>query len=308
MQLHDVEGYEHIVSAAHVLSSSVSDLFLAPKSAQERANAVRERLGEEDHGDDLLCGCWSAAEAATALLELGGRHVDAVLHLAMQHPGFLPSAQVLSRAALEALLRCCWLLEPTEAADREQRWIALEREEQRFFDHLAKTVPGVERTDKDLDVLSEVVGGTVVVGVPSMETMASSFGRTPILYDYFYRWGSQSTHGTLVGSAPFNVESRKEWWAQGGKGEWVEAEFWTMPLIACWEGIASALPAYCNLLAPAHALPGLQRESEFIEHMQSAPINYQAKLSIARRHESEAPQLSRAQRRAAAKSKKHRTN
>lgn len=241
-----------------MLSEAVSELFGLPKAAQDRAVAERERLGDR-HGDDLLCGCWSAPEAATALLELGGRHVDAVLHLAMEHPGFLPSAQVLSRAALEALLRSSWLVEPAAVADREQRWIALEREGARFFDHLSTVVEHVESPAKNFDAMSKAVGGTPVAGVPSMEVLAQQFGRSPRLYDIFYRWNSQSTHGTLVGTAPFNLDHRQEWWASGGQGEWVEAEFWGMAVIACWEGITAALPRYRDLLAPTHELRSLER-------------------------------------------------
>jgi hypothetical protein len=144
-----------------------------------------------------------------------------------------------------------------------------------------------------------------VKGVPSVESIAKRFSSNPLVYE-LYRWGSQSTHGTLVGTAPFNVESRQEWWARGGRGEWVESEFWAMPLIACWDGVASALPAYRNLLAPDHPLPSLQREDEFKEHLQSAPINYQAKLAVARRQKRESGSMNRAQRRAAAKQGKRR--
>ena len=132
MNDHDVAGYEHIEKAADLLKDVVDDLFLLPTKAQERAIAQRAALGE-DHGDDLVCGCWAAATTATALLQLAGRHMDAVVHLSAAHPSFAPSASVLGRAALEALLRVRWLVDPSTPVEREQRWIALRSEEVRFY-------------------------------------------------------------------------------------------------------------------------------------------------------------------------------
>ena len=96
---HEVEGYDHAIKASSVIKSAVVDLFARPKAAQDRAIAERELLGEENHGDDLLCGCWAAPVSATALLELAGRHIDAVVQLADVHPAFAPSSAVLARGS-----------------------------------------------------------------------------------------------------------------------------------------------------------------------------------------------------------------
>lgn len=278
MQDHDVEGYEHVLEAAGVLKAVVDDLFSLPGAAQERAIAERERLGEEDHGDDLLCGCWAAAETATAILELGGRHMDAILHLAHEHPAFAPSAAVLGRAALEALLRVAWLLDPSDAQDREQRWVALKREEARFYKNAGfLDEAGLTEQLSDTDAMSDAIGGTPVTHVPKVEQLAHDYGRTPFLYDMFYRWNSQPTHGTLVGAGTFHVDARFEWNRVGGEGEWVEAEFWGMPFAVCWEGARVALTKYRDLLAPAAPLSSLDRENEFKEAMRSVPANYQAR-------------------------------
>lgn len=280
MQEHSVEGYEHVISAASILKLVVDDLFGLPGAAQDRAISERERLGEENHGDDLLCGCWAAAESATAILELGGRHIDAVLHLAHEHPGFASSAGVLGRGALEALLRVSWLLDPDKAPDREQRWVALKREEARFYKNAGFISEShLEERLADLDAIAEAIGGEGVTRLPSAEQLAQMYGRTPVLYDFFYRWNSQPTHGTIVGAGTFDADARFKWNDLGGPGEWIEAEFWGMPLVACWEGAAVALRKYRDLLVPAVQLSGLGREDEFRDALKRIPPNYQARYA-----------------------------
>ena len=267
-------GWQHVQAAVDVLSAAVDDLFALPGAAQKRAVAERERLGD-DHGDDLLCGCWKAHTTATALLELGGRHIDAIIHLSGIHPGFVPSAQVLARAGLEALLRVCWLVKPAAPAEREQRWVALQREEARLF---AAVPPQKESTARlaELDQIAQVIGGPRVPGTPSIEVLAKEFGRTPMLYDFFYRWNSQPVHATAVGAGYFNLDNRAQWQASGGSGEWIEAEFWAVPLLACWEALIIAVPAYRDLLAPSQPLPALSREREFITRLRAVPPNTRA--------------------------------
>ena len=176
MQDHAVEGYEHIEEAAGVLSGVVTDLFALPGAAQDRAIAQREALGEEDHGDDLLCGCWAAAGAATALLELAGRHMDALLHLSGQHPGFASSAEVLARSALEGLFRMSWLLAPENVLDREHRWFALKKEEARFYKNLGQIdQAGLDEWIADLESQAAFVGGDPITGVPSASCTMSGY-------------------------------------------------------------------------------------------------------------------------------------
>jgi hypothetical protein len=305
VQPHDVKGYEYIERAAAILKAVIDDLFDLPGAAQDRAGRERDRLGEQ-HGDDLFCGCWSAAEAGTAILELSGRHVDAIVHLSAEHPAFAPSASVLARAALEGLLRVTWLLTPSAAVDREQRWIALKREEVKFYKNAGLTTEANLRDClDDLDGLSEVIGGSVVARLPSAEALAKEYGRTPLLYDFFYRFNSQQTHATVVGAGTFERGARNGWAGAGGEGEWIEAEFWGPPFAACWEGLKVALPAYRDLLVPEQPLPSLEREEEFLGEMRSVPANYQAKKDAARfaphGPPDRSPSTNRAQRRAAAK-------
>jgi hypothetical protein len=295
VQDHDVAGYEHIEKAADLLKEVVDDLFLLPTKAQDRAIAQRAALGEEDHGDDLVCGCWAAATTATALLQLAGRHIHAVLHLSATHPAFAPSASVLGRAALETLLRVRWLVHPSTPAEREQRWIALRSEEVRFYKNCgAMSDAHAAEEQKSLKVLSEHLGGPTA-NLPSAESLAKEFSASERLYNTFYRWNSQPTHGTLVGAGTFDDDARQQWYAEGGEGEWIEAEFWGMPLIACWEGAELAIPAYRDLLVPGHPLRSLEHAAAFKAALQSVPANYQARLSAKK---DVAPTPNRARRRA----------
>ncbi|MDN5768864.1 MAG: DUF5677 domain-containing protein [Humibacillus sp.] len=276
MLAHDVPGYEHVLNAASLIKAAVDDLFSIPKAAQDRARTERAKLGE-GHGDDLLCGCWKATTSATSLLELTGRHIDAVFHLAGQHPAFATSAAVLARAGFESFLRMTWLLQPQSATDREQRWIALQKENERFSRNVGElNEEQLKKRLEELDQLAASAEGAQVPGPPSVESLVAHLGLAPGLYD-FYRWHSQATHGTLVGAQTFHMDARFGWNASGGQGEWVEAEFWAMPLITCWEALRVGMPAYRNLLAPTHPLPSLDEDESFHRAIRAIPPNYQAR-------------------------------
>ena len=283
MDSHGVDGFDHVQRAAKILEDVLDDLFALPGAAQQRAITARKLHGSDSHGDDLLCGCWAAASTATALLELAGRHMDAVVHLVDLHPGFAPSAAVLSRSALEGLLRSTWLLTPEDPVEREQRWVALKREEARFYTNLNQEDAAAhrERTE-DLNRTAIAIGGEELKSMPSAESMAKQFGRSPGLYDCLYRWNSQATHGTLVGAGTFDPEVRRDWMNLGNDGEWIEAEFWSLPLVTCWEAAAIGLPVYRDRLVPDLPLTSLQREDDFVSALKSVPANFQAMRSAER--------------------------
>lgn len=299
-----IEGWEHVEHAIGLLGAVVDDLFRLPAAAQRRAEAERDRLGDA-HGDDLLCGCWSAPFTATALLEMMGRHIDGIARLAEVHPGYASPAQSLARAAVEQGLRIAWLLDPSDPVVREQRWLTLEREAARLFRHVdpAKDETAAEERVQELDAIGEAIGGEPVPGTPSAEALVGMFTTGPAIYG-FYRWLSQPIHGTAVGAGTFEYEAREEWNKQGGVGEWIEAEFWAMPLIATWEAAEPAMRRYGGLLAPAEPLHSLSRRSSFIDTLQKVPPNYQARMTTAEEQGNPARTrpptgLNRAQRRAA---------
>lgn len=302
----DIEGWDDVRHAITFLDAVVDDIFRLPAAAQHRAEEERERLGDE-HGDDLLCGCWSAPFTASALLEMMGRHIEAIIRLSDLNAAFASPAQTLARAVVEQGLRVAWLLEPGEPVDREQRWLALKREEARLFANVDPTqneTAARERVE-ELDAMRAAIGGEPVPGIPSAEALAGRFTTGPGIYT-FYRWLSQPIHGTAVGAGTFDYEARDEWNKQGGSGEWIEAEFWAMPLVATWEAAEPAMRRYAGLLAPDSPIRSLSGREEFVRALRRVPPNYQARITIAaERARAERPQapnrgsLNRAQRRAA---------
>ena len=299
MDNHGVNGLDHVQRAATILKDAIDDLFALPGAAQQRAITAKELTGSDSHGDDLLCGCWAAASTATALLELAGRHMDAVVHLLDAHPGFAPSAGVLSRSALEGLLRSTWLLTPDDPVEREQRWVALKREEARFYTNLGQEdAAAQQKRIDDVNRTAVAVGGNELKGIPPIESMAKQFGRSPGLYDSLYRWNSQAAHGTLVGAGTFDPELREDWISLGNDGEWIEAEFWSLPLVTCWEAAAIGLPVYRDRLVPGLALASLEREDDFLLALKSVPANFQATRSAERLRSASPDAGNRSQRRA----------
>lgn len=174
-----------------------------------------------------------------------------------------------------------WLLQPTKVLDREQRWFAFKKEEARFYKNIGQYDEATfDACVSELDARAGAVGGDSVTGMPSAEVLAKEFCRTPLVYDMFYRWTSQAVHGTLIGAGTFDPGTRLEWYEAGGHGEWVEAEFWSMPLAACWEAAVVALPIYRNLLAPGFSMPSLDREKDFRGALRRVPANYQARRDL----------------------------
>lgn len=297
-----VAGWEHIEAAAAVLKSAIDDAFRMPEAAQDRAIAVRDALGEE-HGDDLTCGCWRAAMTATSLIQLAGRHADAVVFLADAHPGFAPSAWAVARASLESSLRVAWLLDSDDPVLREQRWLSLEADDAK----LHKNIGVIDEDEyksrlQHLAELSGISGGDPKVSrPPSAERLTREYGRSEQLY-VFYRLMSQPIHGTLAGAATFDDDERQIWMQSGNEGEWLEAQFWSMPIVTAWEGLRAALPMYRNLLCPDENLPSLQRSDELVAALEKVPRNQQARrqlgLGLDGRPIGE-PRPNRAQRRAA---------
>lgn len=250
-----IEGWELIEHACELLDRLASDLFRMPELAEARAVAALERDGD-NHGDDLVCGCWGAAEEATALLQLAGRHVTALITLASIDPRHLTPAHTLGRAVIEQGLRIQWLLEPDAVADRELRWLAFKAEEARLYRGSAGFDDLVTREEERVRDAEERTGQKIP-GVPRVVDLADQFSPQRSLYE-LYRLLSQTTHGTTFGAGTFHVDARVAWRRQGGTGEWLEAEFWAVPLVACRDALIGALIAYRDRFAPDGPLPSLE--------------------------------------------------
>lgn len=293
------EGWELIEHACELLDRLAIDLFRMPELAEARTIAALERDGD-DHGDDLVCGCWGAAEEATALLQLAGRHVTALIHLASIDPRHLAPAHTLGRAVIEQGLRIQWLLEPDAVADRELRWLAFKTEEARLY----RDTAGFEDFAAEQEARArdaEERTGQKVPGAPRVVDLADQYSPHRSLY-LLYRLLSQTTHGTVVGAGTFHVDARDAWREQGGSGEWVEAEFWAVPLVACRDALIGALAVYRDRFAPDGPLPSLEEEAEFRATISRIPANSQAQKAAQLPRAAAAhptPTMNREQRRAA---------
>lgn len=298
------DGWEFIEHAVGLLDRLVADLFALPEAAEARAIAELES-SPDDHGDDLVCGCWAAAEEATAQMQLMGRHLDALLQLSSIHPGYLAAAHTLGRAMTEHGLRIQWLLQPDDAAGREVRWAALKAEQARLWRRWPNFDDAVDDLERRIRAVEEHTGQQKPSGTPRIEDLAEEFTPRGRIY-WLYRLMSQATHGTVVGASQFHRESRDAWLESGGEGEWIESELWAMPLMACWESATGAARRYCKLFAPSAPLQALKGEAEFLRTIQKVPPNTQARRAGGERGGVlQAPQpMNRAQRRDSAR--KHR--
>ncbi len=303
----EVAGWEQIEEAGKILKTAIDDAFRMPEAAQDRAIELRGSLGR-DHGDDLACGCWQAAMTATSLIQLAGRHADAVVFLADAHPGFAPSAMAVARASLECALRVAWLVDPESPEDRERRWLGLEADDARLKKNVGQ-MDDKEYTSylKHLGEISGLNGGEAKApGPPTAEQLSRDFGRTEQLY-LFYRLMSQPIHGSIAGANSFANDERQRWMNEGNEGEWLEAQFWAMPIVAAWEGLQVALPKYRDLLCPDANLPSQARHNELLETLQKVPPNQQARRELRLGMDGrpvDEPRLNRAQRRAAQRARR----
>jgi len=266
-------GWSHVLDAAAILDFLVADIFSLPEAAEARAIRVLDEQ-QDDHGDDLICGCWEAAEAATSLLQLLGRTVDAMLVLTRAHPVYAPTIQATARAAVEQSLRISWLLAPQDAPTRERRFAELLKETRRLYRDLGQISEAEHQDWADaMDASLAELPGDPQSRIPTIESLASIFGENPNLYAV-YRLLSQPVHGTATGASVFDREFRLLQ-ASAGRGSrvWVDAELVALPFIVVWDVASVVLRRYRDLLAPESPLPSLERSDEFVKVLQNVPAN-----------------------------------
>ncbi|MEB2314820.1 MAG: hypothetical protein OZ919_01860 [Xanthomonadaceae bacterium] len=147
---------------------------------------------------------------------------------------FLPSAHLHARGAMEAGAKALWLMQPTDAFEREGRWLV----------HLEKEVEIRTQLSKES---GSNAGGSATVGefvaavrsrLPSDTPVPKSFPNFKQLLESVgvpekyiaYRFLSQTTHATHYGTGLFrqHLGSRKEF------GEFAEAVDWWLPLSVQW--------------------------------------------------------------------------
>lgn len=81
---------------------------------------------------------YESTPAASSLLNLAIRDVEAMCALARVDMVLAPAACVLGRAVFEICVRMQWMLLPDAVFEREARWLALLREEERLWERTAK--------------------------------------------------------------------------------------------------------------------------------------------------------------------------
>lgn len=194
---------------------------------------------------NTLDGSYKRYEApveALNLFNLTIRNVEGVIALARTDLVLLPSAQLAARAAFESSVRAAWMVHPRDPFERETRWLAHLRTEEKHLRGLIRegTALGfdVTATQKQLHSITDVRQGVgslleargfdTNVEVPHFRECLRSIGeeRTYFVYMTF----SQTTHATH--SATWLYRSG----GLGTKkilGEVVKAGDWDLPLAIC---------------------------------------------------------------------------
>lgn len=267
------EGWDHVLVGADLLDALVDDIFRLPEAADERAKEALAAVGD-DHGDDLVCGCWGAHTLASSLLQLLGRHIDACLVLVRTHAAYATPVMTLARAVVEHGVKVAWLLGDEDVHVRERRFYEFEREERRLHVALGKfSKEEFNAWDSGLkDFLAEMPGEPEA-GQPSIETLCEEYGRTGGLYRA-YRMFSQQVHGTSFGAGSFHVETRDALDELGlGSSEWLDSEFVSFPFLAMWEAAETAMEPYGHLLAPDYEPVSLEHWDDLKAELAKIPPN-----------------------------------
>ena len=267
------EGWEHVLVGAEYLDAVVDDVFNLPEAAEKRAMAELKR-SPEDHGDDLVCGCWAAALQASALLQLLGRHLDASLVLVKEHAGFATPVSTIARSVIEQGLRIAWLLGDDDVHNRERRFYEFEKEERRLDEAIGR----ISKEDRlkwedGLEAHFAELPGAPQGSIPNTETLCETYGESGVLY-LAYRLFSQPIHGTAAGANSFHVDTRKALSDLGyGTSEWIDSEFVSFPLASMWEATSIAMTRFRDLLAPDYECTSLTRKPGFLNEISQIPPN-----------------------------------
>src|SRR5947208_171125 len=96
------------------------------RPVSQAASLLQEGVGRFLRNRSTLptLGEYESDVEALNLFYLVIRHIESVCTLAKRDLVTLPSAQVVSRAALETTIKILWLLKPDDVFEREARWLA----------------------------------------------------------------------------------------------------------------------------------------------------------------------------------------
>jgi len=186
-------------------------------------------------------GKYESSVEAQNLFRLAIRNVEGVIQLAKSDLVLLPPAMAAARAAFEAAVKACWLVDPEDPYDREARYLVQLHSEERYLQRLAKRFDAAGISSSNLHVREGQIrefrlavtaalpaGVRRLSGTPSFDEMLAAIGGGKIYA--FYILLSQYGHG----------EHAATWlYRDGGlgterkDGEFVKPEQWLIPLRTC---------------------------------------------------------------------------
>jgi hypothetical protein len=205
-------------------------------------------------------GKFESAVEALNLFSLAIRDLEALVTLARTDLVLLPAAQVLARAILEISVKGMWLLHPEDLMEREIRWLAHVKEEERVLERLTKS-PAVgdqvaTNLGKQLRQLKDFRTGVAsklpdgyreLPGNPSMDQMLQDLGQ-PHLYGAYIML-AQFVHGGHSATWLYRrgLGIKKE------VGEYLSLTDWYIPLHAATMTLSLPAAFVLQQLGSAHA-------------------------------------------------------
>lgn len=203
------------------------------------AGLLKARTGLRGYGN------FESSIEAMNLLYLAIRQVEGVTTLARRDLVMLPAAQACARAALEISTKAAWMVDSNDPFERELRWLAHLREEERVHERLAKRQHDTDlgRSARESTVFirkfREAVEGVLPPGkrLPlkhnaTVDEMLAALNSEHLYVPYIHL--SQFLHGGHAATWLYR---------QGGlgnkkrHGEFVDVAQWHLPLWVCWTSL-----------------------------------------------------------------------
>lgn len=187
---------------------------------------------------------YEAGREAVKLFWLGMRSVEGVLALARSDLVLFPPAILAARGAFETLLKAAWMVDCDDPFDRELRWVAHLRSEERAWERAAKhSIAAGESGEWAITRHDQIKAFRLAVeqafphgyvqlpGLPSTEAMTSTL-HDQRLY-LMYTFMSQFMHGERIASAHYEPSAEPRLDA-------VHPSNWSIPLKVCWLSLVRA--------------------------------------------------------------------
>lgn len=178
------------------------------------------------------------------LFILAIRDIESVLLLARTDLVLLPGAYVLSRAVFEIAVKAAWMIQPDDPFNREVRWLAHIREEERLREAIVKAAEKnggntavLETHYRELRDFRMAVSQALpqayseLSGNPGVEAMLETVNQKR-MYS-LYRLLAQYVHGGHASTGLY----RKGLGTGKMGGEFIHAREWHLPLNTVWKNL-----------------------------------------------------------------------